>query len=130
MSGSVNPLQSFIDLKDLRPRKRGPMRIEMAVASAKDSRSVAEFAEPVSIIYGRPNSDRAAYGKRARKEDIHLATWLARYSLHHPQAARNLATALFSAAGATIAAAAGMNSRPTEEWRVRGFTSGERPPLP
>ena len=120
MSGSVNPLQSFIDLRDLRPRKRGPMRIEMAVASATCSRTVAEFAEPVSIIYGRSNSDRAAYGKRARKEDMHLATWLARYSLHHPRAAKSLAVATFSAAVSTIAAAAGVKNFPTEEWRVRG----------
>jgi len=119
MSGSVNPLQSFINLKDFRPRKRGPMRIEMAVASAIDNRTVAEFAEPVSIIYGRSNSDRAAYGKRARKEDMHLATWLARYSLRHPRAAKTLAMATFIAAGSTIAAAAGMKDLPTEEWRVR-----------
>ncbi len=120
MSGSVNALQSFIDLRDLRPRKRGPMRIEMAVASARGSRSVAEFSEPVSIIYGRSNSDRAAYGKRARKEDMHLATWLARYSLRHPRAAKSLAMATLIAAGSTIAAAAGMKDLPTEEWRVRG----------
>jgi len=120
MSGSVNPLQSFIDLKDLRPRKRGPMRIEMAVASATGSRSVAEFAEPVSIIYGRSNSDRAAYGKRARKEDMHLATWLARYSLHHRRAATTLTAATIGAVSSAVAAAVGIKDLPGEEWRVRG----------
>ena len=85
MSGSVNPPQSFIDRKDLRPRKRGPMRNEMAVASARGSRSVAEFAEPVSIIYGRSNSDRAAHGKRERKEDMHLAARLAQQSRQPPE---------------------------------------------
>ena len=120
MSGSVNPLQSFIDLKDLRPRKRGPMRIEMAITSATCSRTVAEFAEPVSIIYGRSNSDRAAYGKRARKEDMHLATWLARYSLHHRRAATTLTAATIGAVSSAVAAAVGIKDLPREEWRVRG----------
>ena len=123
MSGSVNPLQSFIDLKDLRPRKSGPMRIEMAIASATGITTVAEFAEPVSIIYGRSNSDRAAYGKAARKEDIHLMAWLARYSMRHPRSAGSLASATLSAAGATALAAAGSGELPGEEWRVRGTVS-------
>ena len=120
MSGSVNPLQSFMDLRDLRPRKSGPMRIEMAIASAIGITTVAEFAEPVSTIYGRSNSDRAAYGKAARKEDVHLMAWLARYSMHHPRAVGTLTTAVLGAAGATAAAAVGISDLPDEEWRVRG----------
>jgi len=123
MSGSVNPLQSFIDLRDLRPRKSGPMRIEMAIASATGISSVAEFPEPVSIIYGRSNSDRAAYGKAARKEDVHLMAWLARYSVRHPRSAGSLASATLRAVGATALAAAGGKELPGEEWRVRGTVS-------
>lgn len=121
MSGSVNPLQSFIDLKDRRPRKRGPMRIEMAIASAPGIDSVQEFPEPVSIIYGRSDSDRASYGKAARREDAHLAAWLLRYSLSHPAALLPLVQSVSHSAVTTGLAAIGRRELPQEEWRVRGI---------
>ena len=120
MSGSVNPLRSFIDLKDSRPRKVGPMRIEMAVASAPSITMVEEFREPVSIIYGRSNSDRASYGRAARREDAHLAAWLLRYSASHPSAALPLTRAMAHSAAIAGLSAIGRSELPVEEWRVRG----------
>ena len=120
MSGSVNPLRSFIDLKDNRPRKVGPMRIEMAIASAPGITAVEEFSEPVSIIYGRSNSDRASYGRAARREDAHLAAWLLRYSAAHPSAALPLTRAITHSAVIAGLSALGRTQLPVEEWRVRG----------
>ena len=120
MSGSVNPLRSFIDLKDNRPRKVGPMRIEMAIASAPGITAVEEFSEPVSIIYGRSNSDRASYGRAARREDAHLAAWLVRYSTAHPSAAIPLTRAIGRSAAIAGLSAIGRAQLPQEEWRVRG----------
>lgn len=120
MSGSVNPFRSFTDLRDLRPRKQGPMRIEMAIATATGITHVEEFDEPVSIIYGRSNSDRASYGAAARREDVHLAAWLGRYSLHHPKALPGLAAAGTRFLSSTITSRIGVNHLPEEEWRVRG----------
>jgi len=120
MSGSVNPLKSFIDLKEGRPHKRGPMRIEMAIASAPGITTVEEFPEPISIIYGRANSDRASYGKSARREDAHLAAWLLRYSAAHPTSFLPLAGALSRAAVNAGRSAVGAGELPAEEWRVRG----------
>lgn len=120
MSGSVNQLRSLIALKDKRPRKSGPMRIEMAIASAPGVTAVEEFTEPVSIIYGRANSDRASYGSAARREDAHLAAWLLRYSASKPTAIAPLATALVRTAITTGLSAIGRSQLPAEEWRVRG----------
>jgi len=120
MSGSVNELRSFLDLKESRPRKRGPMRIEMAVACAPGTTYVEEFREPVSIIYGRSNSDRASYGRAARTEDVHLAIRLARYGAGHPSALPTITRALTSTGLQGLRAAAGLRSLPSEEWRVRG----------
>ena len=120
MSGSVNPLKSFTDLKESRPHKKGPMRIEMAIASAPEITTVEEFPEPVSIIYGRANSDRASYGKAARREDAHLAAWLLRYSATHPVSFLPLAGALSRAAITAGRSAIGAGALPAEEWRVRG----------
>lgn len=61
------------------------MRIEMATALGSKTHYVEELTEPVSIIYGRSNSDRATYGKAARKEDIHFKAWIARYATKHPK---------------------------------------------
>lgn len=115
MSGSVNPLTSFVRLRDALPRKRGPMRIEMAIASVPSTRFVAEFATPVCIIYGRSNSDRASYGSAARREDAHLMAWLTRYGVSHPSALPTLARGVLGVLGAY-----GRRSLPQEEWRVRG----------
>ena len=120
MSGSVNPLRSFRDVKNRRPRKRGPMRIEMAIASAPEIDYVQEFPEPVSIIYGRSDSDRASYGKAARREDAHLAAWLLRYSSSHPGALLPLVQSVSRATITTGLAAIGRAQLPQEEWRVRG----------
>jgi hypothetical protein len=120
MSGSVCPFESFLALRDGRPRKSGPMRIEMAVASAPPTTHVEEFPEPVSIIYGRPNSDRASYGRAARKEDVHLAGWLAQYVRRHPEEWARLATIGGSMLATYAAAVTGRTGLPQEEWRVRG----------
>lgn len=116
MSGSVNQFKSFISLRESFPRKSGPMRIEMAIAAQPHVRAVAEFAEPISIIYGRSNSDRASYGQAARWEDLHLASILAKRGLRDP---REISLYLKVAAHS-------LNPRypsASEEWRVRGLVS-------
>ncbi len=116
MSGSVNPLTSFLYLRDSRPRKRGPMRIEMAIATAPNIRFVQEFPTPISIIYGRSNSDRASYAHSARTEDAHLAAGLLRYGAHHPSAIPILTRAVVDVVGAYA-----RRTHPREEWRVRAM---------
>jgi len=123
MSGSVCPLANFIELKDDKPTKRGPMRIEMAVAAGRATTHVEEFSEPISIIYGRPNSDRASYGKQARREDLHLLAWLARYATAHPRSAPQLARLLGTAGAQQAALRIRHTPLPAEEWRVRGTCS-------
>lgn len=119
MSGSVNPLRSFIDLKDSRPRKRGPMRIEMAIASDPRTLTVMEFAEPIVFIYGRADSDRASYGKTARQEDVHLIARLVRYGSRHPSALPSIVLTTLRAGIRSALGGLGLVSRPSEEWRVR-----------
>lgn len=120
MSGSVCPFESYLAVRDGRPRKAGPMRIEMAVAAAPPTTHVEEFLEPVSIIYGRSNSDRASYGPAARKEDVHLAAWLAQYVRRHPREWARLAGTGGGVVAMYARALATRSGRPAEEWRVRG----------
>jgi hypothetical protein len=84
MSGSVCQFASYLQVRDAKPRKTGPMRIEMATAAATCNEKVAEFFTPVSIIYGRSNSDRSTYGSDARKEDVLLLLALLRRTGNHP----------------------------------------------
>ena len=123
MSGSVCTLESHQRLISSRPSKTGPMRIEMATAAAVNNRFVEEFGEPVSIIYGRSNSDRASYGKSARKEDHHLLLWLCRYTLRHPNALPQLAATAGDALRGYLGVLTRSRSLPEEEWRVRGIVS-------
>jgi len=90
MSGSIIPFRNYLELRHGKPKKVGPMRIEMATALGRSTEFVEELEEPVSIIYGRSNSDRATYGNAARKEDIHLLAWIARYGSTHPKAINDL----------------------------------------
>ncbi len=96
------------------------MRIEMATAAAPTNAFVEEFSEPVSIIYGRSNSDRANYAKTARKEDLHLAAWLGAYALAHPSAAPTLARMMGETTKSYARALRKGGSLPPEQWRVRG----------
>ena len=120
MSGSLATLRSFQALRDSWPRKRGPMRIEMAMAAAPSNTYVVELPEPIVIIYGRPNSDRANYAKTARREDIHLIAWLLQYSLRHPRTLLTFAGAAAGVAASYARVLTGRGSLPAEDWVVRG----------
>ncbi len=121
MSGSVTSFRSHQRLVHTVLRKRGPMRIEMATAADPATTTVAEFPEPLSIIYGRPNSDRASYGRAARSEDLHLAAWLARYSSRHPEAIPTITRGLAHVATAYRRVMTGSGTLPQEQWVVRGI---------
>jgi hypothetical protein len=116
MSGSLCPFENFLQVRDGKPKKSGPMRIEMVVAACTGTTTIAEFPTPVSIIYGRSNSDRASYGSEARKEDVHLMRWLMRYCIKHPGAIPDVTGILADAARNLI----GHHEPAAEEWRVRG----------
>lgn len=115
MSGSVNSLGAFVRLRDMWPRKKGPMRIEMAIAADIRTRYVEEFSSPVALIYGRPNSDRASYGVAARSEDLHLGILLARYVARYP-----IASAAIATGGAKLLKNRIVGNLPHEQWRIRG----------
>lgn len=120
MSGSVTAFESFLALRHAQPPKAGPMRIEMAIAASPPNLFVEEFAEPVSIIYGRSNSDRAAYGRAARSEDAHLMRWLARYLRRDPRAWTQAAAGSGRVFASYASSLARERTLPVEEWRVRG----------
>ena len=119
MSGSVCTFESFLQVRKGHPRKHGPMRIEMAVASATCNKYVNEFPDPVSIIYGRPNSDRASYGKLARKEDHHLLLWLVRYGIVHPTKIPSLMKSAIGVLVSRLGIDNEANNRVEESWLVR-----------
>ena len=116
MSGSVMPLRAHADLVMRTPVKAGPMRIEMATAVASGAAYVAEFAEPLTIIYGRSDSDRASYGSAARAEDIDLVRRIGRYVARNPSQAGRASRFAWTGLKSRL-----LGSSPVaEEWRIRG----------
>jgi hypothetical protein len=95
------------------------MRIEMAAAATPCNEFVEEFSTPITIIYGRPNSDRANYASAARREDIHLSAWLLRYAVNHPSKVGALARLGWRSASLMIRQATGTATPPQEAWVVR-----------
>jgi hypothetical protein len=120
MSGSVCRFESYLRIRDARPRKKGPMRIEMATVATPCNEFVSEFATPVSIIYGRPNSDRVNYGATARKEDIHLLLHLGRRLLLRPKSALPTTIILSEAVVASKLGSPDATARHDEAWVSRG----------
>lgn len=118
MSGSVSTLASHKRLVSKWPKKSGPMRIEMATVLDPSTHTVSEFSEPVSIIYGRSDSDRAKYSKVSRIQDRHLAVVLLVWMAKHPRSWFQIPKLLADAANYAIGIVS--RQRPTEEWRVRG----------
>jgi hypothetical protein len=119
MSGSLIPFRNYLKLRSGRPKKSGPMRIEMATALGRKTLYGEEFTEPVSTIYCRSNSDRAAYRNVARKEDIHLAAWIGRYAATHPKAGVNLLAISARQIGRQWLQKICRQKPVVEEWRAR-----------
>jgi hypothetical protein len=123
MSGSVCSFGSYLELRDGHPRKSGPMRIEMATALTSRNDFVTEFDQPVSVIYGRPDSDRASYGSAARAQDVHLAAWAARYSRTSLSRIGLLIKEFAGLAAHRASVLRGRTEQRTEDWVVRGVVS-------
>lgn len=87
MSGSLAPLWNHAALVTGPHPKQGPMRIELATSVQPTTRMVSELPEPITIIYGRSDSDRASYGSSARQEDVDLLRRVMRSSRVAPLAA-------------------------------------------
>lgn len=119
MSGCVTQLASFQRLRDFPIPKPGGMRIEMATAAAPNNLRVAEFAEPVVITHTSKGSDRTQYAKVARKDDRHMAVWLANYMAHHPSAVGPTARAAAKVARDHLGVITKKGSLPAEDWRCR-----------
>jgi hypothetical protein len=119
MSGCVAQLAAFTALRDFRVQKPGGMRIEMATAASPVHRYVAELAEPIVITHTSPVTDRTTYAKVARKDDAHLAAWLANYALRHPTAILPTARATAGVASAHLRMRLKGRPLPTEDWRRR-----------
>ncbi len=122
MSGSLIPFRNYLELRDGTPKKTGPMRIEMATAAGTKTKFVQELPKPITVIYGRSNSDRANYGKQARKEDSHLMRWLVRYAKANPTQWGSVITLISQQVMALTKRKATKPPAPREEWRVRGTT--------
>lgn len=119
MSGCITQLASFQAMRRFPVAKPGGMRIEMATAAAPNNLHVKELSEPVVITHTSPSTDRTTYAKVARKDDVHMVTWLANYLAHHPKAIAPTVRAFNRlAARATIQRALG-NKPVREDWRHR-----------
>lgn len=94
------------------------MRIEMVAAVAGGVDLVREFIEPLSIIYGRENSDRAAYGSKSRIEDVHLAILL----LRQMRTERAHGRGVLRIVNQHLERMSKRYHVPAEEWRVRRMT--------
>jgi hypothetical protein len=121
MSGSVIPFGNYLELRDFVPQKSGPMRIEMATAAGGQTAYVAEFPAPISVIYGRSNSDRASYGSAARKEDVHLLRYLIKYTDSKPRLLL-LVKLLGQQVSQQLKKLSRIEGPKNEEWRIRGIT--------
>ena len=119
MSGCITQLASFQVLRRFPLSKPGGMRIEMATAAAPNNRFAEELPEPVVITYTSKGSDRTTYTKVARKDDVHMAVWLANYVAHHPSAALPSGRAALKVAGDYARVAARRGSLAEEDWRHR-----------
>ena len=119
MSGCVTQLASFQAMRAFPISKPGGMRIEMATAAAPNNLFAEELPEPVVITHTSPVTDRTTYAKVARKDDVHMAAWLANYISRHPSAAVPTARAAASLASTYARALLKRGELAEEDWRKR-----------
>jgi hypothetical protein len=117
LTGGIFPFSSLLAILDFWHRKTANMRAEMTLATAPGTHFISEFPEPVVIVYGRADSDRATIPARhARSDDRHLVLWLARYVSHDPRAMGRFIKTLAHLASLRGRVALGRASLPAEEW--------------
>lgn len=119
MSGCVTQLASFQALRAFPLAKPGGMRIEMATAAAPNNVAVEEFSTPVIVTHTSKRSDRTTYAAVARKDDAHMAAWLAHYVARHPRSAIPSARAAVKVGASYLRKALGRGDLPEEDWRYR-----------
>jgi len=121
MSGSVATLRVYQNMRDFPFAKPGGTRIEMVAAAARHHAFVAEFAEPVVITYGRPNSARTQFDAVARLDDLHLMAWLTAHLARHPTGLGPTLRGLAGVGRNYARVALRRSGLPQEEWRVAGI---------
>ena len=119
MSGCLTQLASFQALRKFPVAKPGGMRIEMATAAAPNNRYVEELPEPIVITHTSPVTDRTNYAKVARKDDVHMAAWLANYIIQHPGAAIPTSRAALTVTKNVLRSRVRKQPRTAEDWRYR-----------
>lgn len=119
MSGCITQLASFQALRSFPVSKPGGMRIEMATAAAPNNLFAEELPEPIVITHTSPVTDRTTYAKVARKDDLHMAAWLAHYSARHPSAIAPTARAALKVGADYARMITKRGTLPAEDWRYR-----------
>ncbi len=120
LTGGVFTFASVLDIIDYRIRKQSGMRMEMTLTTTRGALLITELSEPITIVYGRADSDRATIpSMHARADDRHLLRWLTRYATFTPRAKTRLATTVAKLATLRARVAIGKASMPAEDWVVR-----------
>lgn len=120
LTGGVFSFAAVLDIVDHRLRKQSGMRMEMTLATTRGSRCITELPEPVTIVYGRADSDRATIpATHARADDRHLLKWLTRYASFTPHAKVRLAATVARLTALRARVALGKATLPAEDWVVR-----------
>ena len=91
----------------------------MATAAGIRTKFVQELPHPISVIYGRSNSDRADYGNAARKEALHLIRGLLRYKYSHLTQWGNVVSLIAQQALKLAKRKAIRDPAPEKDWRAR-----------
>ncbi len=85
LTGGIFPLRSVCEILEFRVHKASGMRMEMTLTTSPNIEYVTELPEPITIVYGRADSDRATIPRRdAVRDDRHLLLWLTRYTFLTP----------------------------------------------
>ncbi len=120
LTGGVFTFESLLAMIDFPVRKKAGMRAEMTLATAPKTTFITEFDQPIVIVYGRADSDRATIPTSdARSDDRHLIAWLSRYAIAHPRTGPRLIATIGRLTLLKARVAAGRASLPSEDWVVR-----------
>ena len=120
LTGGVFPLSSMLEIVRFRVKKISGMRLEMTLATAPGSLWITEFREPITIVCGRSDSDRATIPRaEAISDDRRLLIWLIRFAFVNPSARFQLTKTLVGMGVLRIKVLLGLTQLPGEDWVVR-----------
>ena len=120
LTGGIFTFESLLKIVDFKYRKVSGMRMEMTLATAVGTKYISELPSPITVVYGRADSDRATIPSHdARSDDKRLIVWLTWHAFRTPGSLLRFLVGFTRLGHQRLKVISGREKMPKEDWVIR-----------